>query len=267
MTIMADTGAARRSPILTYVVLVNVLPLPLMLLRFFDLPFEPLLIYASWTPNIAAFLVLGLVLREPGGIRKLLAGWGKWRVGAVWYVAALSPLFVAFLTVAILRLLGGATIPPQRPVVVQLLSFLVLSIVTGAMGEELGWRGFLLPRLQQRFNALTSSLTVGVIWGLWHAPLWLLPGYGWDAIPYWPFALSAISSSVLFTWVLNHTGGSLVMASLMHMTFNYGLGAAGILGLVPSPGDYWVVASMLYTLYAAVVVLTAGPAKLTRVLD
>jgi membrane protease YdiL (CAAX protease family) len=160
---MADTGVVRRSPILTYVVLAYLLPLPILLLRFFDLPFEPLLVYAAWTPNIAAFLVLGLVLREPGGIRKLLAGWGKWRVGAVWYVVALSPLFVAFLTVALLRLLGGATTPPQPPVVVQLLSFLVFSIVTGAMGEELGWRGFLLPRLQQRFNALTSSLTVGVI--------------------------------------------------------------------------------------------------------
>jgi membrane protease YdiL (CAAX protease family) len=152
-------------------------------------------------------------------------------------------------------------------VVVQLASFLLLSAVTGATGEELGWRGFLLPRLQQRFNALISSLTVGVIWALWHAPLWLLPGYGWDAIPYWSFALAVISASVLFTWVLNHTGGSLVMASLMHLTFNYGLGAARILGLVPSPGDYWMVASMLYTLYAAVVVLVAGPGKLSRDLD
>lgn len=267
MAIMADRGASRRSPILTYIVLVYVLPLPILLLRFFDLPFEPLLIYASWTPNIAAFLVLGLVLREPGGIRKLIAAWGKWRVGARWYAAALSPLFVAFLTAGILRLLGGATTGPQRPVVVQLLSFLVLSIVTGAMGEELGWRGFLLPRLQQRFNALTSSLTVGVIWAIWHAPLWLLPGYGWDTIPYWSFALGAISSSVLFTWVLNNTGGSLVMASLMHLTLNYGLGAAGILGFVPSPGDYWMVASMLYTLYAAVVVLFAGPKHLSRALD
>jgi hypothetical protein len=79
--------------------------------------------------------------------------------------------------------------------------------------------------------------------------------------------VGAISSSVLFTWVLNNTGGSLVMASLMHLMLNYGLGAAGILGLVPSPGDYWMVASALYTLYAAVVVLIAGPAKLSQELD
>jgi hypothetical protein len=57
------------------------------------------------------------------------------------------------------------------------------------------------------------------------------------------------------------------MASLMHLAFNYGLGAAGILGLVPSPGDYWMVASMLYTLYAAVVALVAGPGKLSRDLN
>jgi membrane protease YdiL (CAAX protease family) len=264
---MTDTSPSRRSPLLAYVILVYVLPLPILLLRFFDLPFAPLLVYASWTPNIAAFLVLGLVLREPGGIRRLLAGWGKWRAGARWYLAAVSPLLVAFLIVGILRLLGGATTSPQRPVVPQLLTFLLLSIVTGAMGEELGWRGFLLPRLQQRFNALTSSLTVGLIWAIWHSPLWLLPGYGWDAIPYWSFALGTISSSVLFTWVLNNTGGSLVMASLMHLTLNYGLGAAGILGLVPSPGDYWRIASLVYTIYAAVVVLIAGPRHLSRGLD
>jgi hypothetical protein len=104
---------------------------------------------------------------------------------------------------------------------------------------------------------------VGVVWALWHLPLWTLPGYGWDAIPYWSFALGAISLSVLFTWVLNNTDGSLAMASLMHLAINYGMGAAGILGLLPSPADYWVVASVLFVVYAGVVVAVAGPGKLS----
>jgi len=141
---------------------------------------------------------------------------------------------------------------------------LVLSTITGAMGEELGWRGFLLPRLQQRFDALTSSLIVGVVWALWHLPLWLLPGYGWVEFPYLAFALVAISTSVLMTWVLNNTNGSLVMASIIHLMMNYGLCVVGILGLIPSPRDYWMTASVLFVVYAVLVVLIAGPRNLSR---
>jgi membrane protease YdiL (CAAX protease family) len=261
---MAHEGFFKRSPILTYVILVYVLPAPILLLRFFDLPLEPLLIYVSWTPNIAAFLVLGLVLRERAGIRKLVSGWGKWRVGARWYAAAVSPFFVALVTVAILLTLGGGRWRPQGSVLLPLLTSFLLSVLTGATGEELGWRGFLLPRLQERFSALTSGLTVGVIWALWHLPLWALPGYGWDAIPYSAYALTAIATSVLFTWVLNNTGGSLVMASLMHLMINYGMGVVGILGLLPSPEDYWTLSSTLFALYAGAVVLIAGPRTLSR---
>lgn len=261
---MNGHGFLRRYPIITFIILVYVLPLPILLLRFIDLPFEPLLIYASWTPNIAAFLVLRFILKEQDGIKKLLSGWTKWRVGFGWYVAAISPLFISFLAAAIFLILGGEMANPEQSVAGPLVISLVLSIITGAMGEELGWRGFLLPRLQQRYDALTSSLIVGVIWALWHLPLWLLPGYGWDAIPYWTFALGAISTSVLMTWVLNNTDGSLVMASIIHLMMNYGLSVVGILGLVPSPQDYWTIASILFAIYAVLVILIAGPKRLTR---
>jgi membrane protease YdiL (CAAX protease family) len=254
----------KRNPIVPFVILVYVLPLPILLLRFIDLPFEPLLIYASWTPNIAAFIVIRLILQEKGGIRKLLRDWGKWRVGFRWYVAAISPLFVSFLAVAIFLIFGGESIYPMQPVIAPLFISLVLSTITGAMGEELGWRGFLLSRFQRRFDSFLSSLIVGVIWALWHLPLWLLPGFSWDAIPYWAFALGAISTSVLMTWVLNNTGGSLLMVSIIHLMMNYGFGVVGILGLIPDPKDYWIIASILFVVYAAVVVLTTGPRNLSR---
>jgi membrane protease YdiL (CAAX protease family) len=261
---MNNQGFLQRYPIIPFVILAYVLPLPIMLLRFMDLPFEPLIIYASWTPNIAAFLVLRFILRERGGIKKLISGWGKWRVRFGWYVAALSPLFVSFLVAAIFLVHGSEPRFPEQSVALPLVISLVLSTITGAMGEELGWRGFLLPRLQQRLGALSSSLIVGVVWALWHLPLWFLPGYGWDEIPYLAFALVAISTSVLMTWVLNNTDGSLVMASIIHLMMNYGLSVVGILGLIPSPRDYWMVASVLFVAYAVLVVLLTGPRKLSR---
>jgi membrane protease YdiL (CAAX protease family) len=253
-----------RNPILPFVILVYVLPLPILLLRFVDLPFEPLIIYASWTPNIAAFIVIKLILQEKRGISKLVGGWGKWRVGFQWYAAAISPLFISFIAVVVFLAFGGKPLKPDQPIIVPLVLSLILSTITGAMGEELGWRGFLLPRIQQRYNSLLSGLIVGLIWALWHLPLWLLPGYGWDAVPYWSFALGAISCSVLMTWILNNTDGSLLMASIMHLMMNYGFGVVGILGLIPVPRDYWIIASILFVIYAVLVVLINGPKNLSR---
>ena len=264
---MANRGFLKRYPIIAYIILVVILPLPILSLRYFDLPFEPILIYASWTPNIAAFLVLGVILREKGGIRNLVSGWGKWRVGMRWYLAALSPLFIALLAAGVFIVLGGSPIAPEQPIGSPLLMSLFVSLITGATGEELGWRGFLLPRLQQRFNALISSLIVGVIWAIWHLPLWFIPGYGWDVIPYWAFALGAISTSVIFTWVLNNTVGSLVMASIIHLMMNFGMSVVGILGLIPSPRDGWMIASILFAIYAVMIVMIAGPSRLSRGID
>jgi len=253
----------KRIPIVIFIILAFVLPLPILLLRFMILPFEPMLIYASWTPNIAAFIVIGVILREKGGIRKLLAGWGKWKVGFRWYLAALSPFLISFLAAGVYILIGGGKPMPVRLMIMPLVMSLIISIITGAMGEELGWRGFLLPRIQERYNATISSIIVGVIWALWHLPLWFLPGYGWHAIPYWAYALTAISMSVIITWVLNNTDGSLVMASLIHLMMNFSLSVVGMLGLIPSPRTFWTIIPILYTLYALLVIWMAGPKTLT----
>ena len=248
----------RRYPVVSFVILVFVLPSPILLLRFVDLPFEPILIYASWTPNIAAFIVLGLILREKGGIRRLISGWGKWRVEIQWYLVAISPLFIAFLIAGVNMALGGTTTGGKQPAGMSLLTYLILALITGATGEELGWRGFLLPRLQERFTGLIASLIVGVIWALWHLPLWLLPGYGWDSVPYWAFALATISFSVIYTFVVNKTDGSLLMASIIHLMTNFGFNVIMVLGLLPMPDATWIIASVLYTLYAIIIVSFAG---------
>jgi membrane protease YdiL (CAAX protease family) len=231
------------------------------------IPFEPLLVIASWMPNLAAFIVLGLILREDGGVRKLLAGWGKWNVGLGWYLAALSPFMVASLAVGVYLLLGGNTAAPEQPVTAPIIiGAFVISLITGATGEELGWRGFLLPRLQVRFIALVASLIVGVVWGFWHLPLWFIPGQLWGTLPFWAFALAAISTSIIYTWVVNNTARSMVMASLIHLSTNFGMNIVFILGLTP-PHEYIVISSIIYTVYAIAVTIVAGPSKLSRKLD
>jgi hypothetical protein len=97
---MSEFNFLKKYPIVVFVILAY-LPMVLLLLITLppEIPFEVFLVIGSWAPNIAAIIVLGLILNEKGGIRRLFAGWGKWKVGFKWYLAAISPLAVAFLAV------------------------------------------------------------------------------------------------------------------------------------------------------------------------
>ncbi|MFC6723724.1 CPBP family intramembrane glutamic endopeptidase, partial [Halobium palmae] len=87
-------------------------------------------------------------------------------------------------------------------------------------GEEAGWRGYLLPRLQSRWGALTASLLPGVVWFLWHVPLLFLPGDTNGAMPLPLMAAFVVASSVMYTWLYNSTGGSVLAVTLLHGGFD-----------------------------------------------
>jgi hypothetical protein len=107
-----------------------------------SIPLEPFLILGSWTPNLAAFLVLAFVLHRRGGIRELLLGWTRWRTAPAWYLVAASPLLIGLLTTAGLRGLLGQPAGEGDPAGAGMLAMvLLLALARGATGEELGWRG------------------------------------------------------------------------------------------------------------------------------
>jgi membrane protease YdiL (CAAX protease family) len=160
-------------------------------------------------------------------------------------------------------LLGG---PAQTvdSTVIAVLGMFVFSIFPGsALGEELGWRGFALPHLQDGHSALAATLILGPLWGFWHLPLWLT-GNESHPLPMFPaFVLSAIALSVLLTWIYNSTGGSLLLVVLLHATANLPitvlLTPLGIDAIQP----YWIFTALLI-IAAAAVVGFAGAADLSR---
>jgi uncharacterized protein len=92
--------------------------------------------------------------------------------------------------------------------------------------EELGWRGYVLDRLQEKYNALTSSLILGTLWGFWHLPAFLLPGGALSIIPIVSFALclyliNLIALSICFTWIYNNTNRSTLSAMLFHIVLEF----------------------------------------------
>lgn len=259
-----ETRYANNNPLIFFFVIAFILAWGLMGLVIAQnygclslaIPVEPLLIIGSWVPNIAAFLVIVIILKRKGGIRHLVKGWLKFNVPAFWYVVTISPLVLAALSILIYKLIYD--VAPVAEVLydpVGLIAMIIMITITGAMGEELGWRGFALPWLQSRMSALSASIVLGVIWVLWHTPLWFA-GLGFEEFPYVAYAITGISFTVLVTWACNNSGGSLVIASLFHLTLNISVNIIGNKALY--------IHAFLFMVLALIVVLVYGTSTLSK---
>jgi membrane protease YdiL (CAAX protease family) len=135
------------------------------------------------------------------------------------------------------------------------------------LGEEPGWRGFALPRLQQGRSALSAALILGLIWAVWHAPLFTteedsrwLP---WAIVL--PWAIGVVSASILLAWLYNHTNGSTMIPIVMHAANNTVTG--GYVWPMFTGADnlrLWWLQAVVWALAAIVVIILAGPARLAR---
>jgi len=242
----AASGLARH-PLLIFTVLALVLSwLPVIP---YALGWFPAPLLASG-PFLAAIITVAAV----GGKRGLRAYFRRlirWRVGVGWYVVAFLAPVAGWAIVAYVNVLLGAA--PPSPVQLAGWSLIVTSTLgflvnpfAGAW-EEPGWRGYALPLLLRRHSALVASAVVGVIWALWHIPLFLT-----GLIP-WPDAVLVFALSFVFTAIYLHTAGSVLIAFLLHASIN-GAGEF-FLGLFAA-GDrvrmYWIMAAL-----CAVVVIVA----------
>ncbi|CAA9436332.1 MAG: CAAX amino terminal protease family protein [uncultured Rubrobacteraceae bacterium] len=234
-----------------------------------------LVFLGSFGPSLAAVLLKALS-EGKHGLKGLLGRLLGWRLALRWYlVVLLGPLGVALTATVLDGLLGGAGPGlggPQIPeglstglILLGLLpAFLISLIFGGPLGEEIGWRGYALPRLQEGWSPLASALILGVIWGLWHLPLFFISGTTQSFLSFVPFILWVVGLSVLFTWIYNSTDGNLLIAILLHASVNF---FAATLTVFPaSETDYarpFLLYTLLVCLLATAVVLIAG-SRLSR---
>lgn len=177
---------------------------------------------AVFGPMVAAIVVTA---QEDGraGLRSLLGRVVRWRVAPIWYaVAILGPLALTLGAIGLHVVLGGQ--PPGLGLLVGALPTLVIYVaymtLTVALGEEVGWRGYALPALQARYSALVASLILGVMWALWHLPVFFNPDTLYSNLSFLLWLVYAVPVAVLITWVFNSAGGSVLMAILAHATLN-----------------------------------------------
>ncbi|AOW79603.1 putative metal-dependent membrane protease [Halodesulfurarchaeum formicicum] len=187
---------------------------------------------ASWTHSILIGLggfgppvgAAVVVWASEGSLRQWVGQLFKWRIGAKWWLLALGlPLLILALGSVLFVALGGPVDLGSFPFPGIYLFALVWGTVWGGGQEELGWRGFMLPVLQERYSALVSSLAVGVAWALWHLPLLLnattVHG-GWSRSQQFIWFFTIIAGSILWTWMYNSTGGSVLAVAVFHAGIN-----------------------------------------------
>lgn len=174
----------------------------------------------SFGPSLAGLLVAAALGRRR--LKQLLSSVVQWRVDGRWYaVVFLLPPGMLLVPLA-LHLAAGDTLQltALQPAWTLPLLFAQILFLGGPLNEELGWRGLALPALQRQRSALTSSLIVGAIWAFWHLPLFLAGAPGYTQVPLPLYVLEVLGLSVVFTWLFNATGGSVLLAILLHATWN-----------------------------------------------
>jgi len=202
---------------------------------------------AGYGPALSAVLVAGLG-QGRAGLRRLLAGLVRWRVGLRWYLAALLiPPVIQFSALGLhlilsrerLQLAAPARLPfgpDGLPLWGQVLMLFVIFILGfDGLGEEMGWRGYALPRLQEKRSALTSSLILGFFWAVWHLPYMLSVGSALADKPIILFLLNLLGISIVYTWIYNKTHGSTLLTILFHAVGN--ITGTLIAALVITAGD------------------------------
>jgi len=257
----------RRSPLWSFFILAYALQISVTSLHnyLFELPFLALVVLHSFSPTISALLVSAILGGYPE-VRKMLAGFLRWKVGWQWYLAAFTltgiPLLIALGYILLGNPVRGLR-PGTTPLI--LLGALALNLVNGPLGEEAGWRGFALPRLQGKYNALVSSLILGLLWAGWHIPYYFeLRSGGNTGIPFPIFVPILIGLSIVITWIYNNTGGSLVLSVLAHFAFNFsGVFLTGYFGLMP-PMVLYTVGSALLSAFMVGVILIFKPKHLSK---
>ena len=231
-----SSSLVNKYPLVVFFLLVFGLTWPFMIVDALGshdvLPFRlpiPLMIVMGYMPTLAAVIVAGLT-KGKEGIRALFRKLLIAKVGLRWYaIAIFGYAAICAGAIGLANLFGESVIPflsedfpkfsnPVEMVLSVAVMFLAVSLVNG---EELAWRGFALPRLQAKFNALTSSVILGVMWGLFHLPLFFtLTGSSQAGASFLGFLLSTVSLTVIFTWMYNHTRGSVLLAYLLHGATN-----------------------------------------------
>jgi len=208
----------------------------------------PAVMLGAFAPLISAVI---MIVRKEGwaGLKQFFRKALSFRIKPIYYVlAVLIPLLITALAHYTINIAGIDILPSSLfpadfpvPVAVLIIPYFLFIAIAGGGQEEFGWRGYALQPLQQRFGILRASIIIGIVWGVWHLPLWFMPGEGHAYYSFFAFLLFTVSMSVIIGWLYNASGKKMVVAWIFHSISNVSVPLFPIMHMadVPQPG-YWV---------------------------
>lgn len=216
----------------------------------------------AFGPTVAAFVLVASA-DGFGGVRRLAGRAIAFDYPKRWLAVAVGlPVAIVAVSLAVAVVTGTTPEFPWagNPIVLPI-AFVFVLLLGGPIQEEFGWRGYLLDPLQARLTALGAGLAVGIVWAVWHLPLFYIPSETiYYRNPFLGFAVSITLLSVLLTWVYNNTNGCLLPVLLLHTAFNWSQGMFPILDSDPAS----LTMVVLLAAAAGAAVVHAGPRRLVR---
>ncbi len=220
-------------------------------------PFMVLYVLGGLGPTIAAYIG-GVSTAAPAPLWELHHGLFRWRVAGRWYVIAIAlPVSLAIIsTVAVIHLSPGlAGALSVRPWIMFLPLFAMM-IVGGGL-EELGWRGVAQPELTRAIGPAKAALSVGLIWAVWHLPLFFLPGVSQHGGNFPVFAVGVIANALMLGWLYSRTD-SILLCIVFHASSN----AITALGFaIPRESGWWVLLGPCLNVLVGTILLLALPLR------
>jgi membrane protease YdiL (CAAX protease family) len=214
---------------------------------FFGMPFKPFQTVGAYGPLLAAVILSAAM--GSGELKSLFRRMTNFRFRLVWYLLAIFGFVLLYLLVAGL---AGAPLMQslaQRWTLIFTLYLpaLLTTFLINPIGEETGWTGFALPRLQQRFKPWLSAVILGAIWAIWHLPGFFVPSElgAFNPVNFTFFILNSVFVRLIWTWITNGANGSGIAGILLHASSN-AVSLALIPGLLPAPTpDQLAISGML----------------------
>lgn len=215
-------------------------------------------ILSTFGPLVAAFVVTG-ISEGREGVRNLWHRFWDLRLPGPWlWVSLLLPILLIAVPRFIVVPMGYPLYLGWASQPLLVLGWLLNNFTrSGGLSEEFGWRGYALPLFQAKWNALVSSILLGVVWAAWHIPLWFLAGSSQQGSSFWLFLANLVLMSILYTWLFNNARGSILVAVIFHAISNT------ITQMFPEPTSnlfYWIVLGLTVIF----VLVIYGPRKLVR---
>jgi uncharacterized protein len=259
MTILHSTSQARapvessfaaRYPLLSFftlaIAITWLLILPSLL---FQMPFKPFQTAGAYGPLLAAVIVSTAM--GDNELKSLFGRMTNLRFGLRWYLIAIFGNVLLYLLVA--GLSGAPLIQSLAEkwtlIFILYLPALFTSYLVNPIGEETGWTGFALPRLQKRFKPWLAAVILGMIWAVWHSPAFFVPSEmgAFNPVNFVFFILSSIFIRIVWSWITNHAQGSGIIGILLHASSN-AVSLALIPNLLRTPTPDQMVLSGLFLL-------------------